>query len=403
MGVESYSWKNFYIKRGTQAAVLVYLIASIVSFVYVNCSGQCNGDFSGVRCRLSFEILLFILIGECLPFLLVWLILNRRKNCESIRSIDMNFLYRITIVLLVIHILFKLIWGVGVMGEEKYNASGFTLLMIQILYRFDPIPWAYLYVLNTSRKKNEIVIILLLALRSITSHSLGGFFAIFLLVLVKYYNEIRTFLIRHKVLFIGGIIIVPYIISIGYSFRASLRTESAFQVEGDAGSYSIIYDRLAGRLSSFSNSAYFIEHAPFYKYRVNHLASYFYQKEGLNPAGIHFPGQIAIGSFFRESLGDKRETVSYMLGPVGIFVASYMISMKDFFLNVTTYVFLICALIFLASKLPGRYGKEIGVLLSMTPIVSGNASEFTSSIIALVLMLIIFKMKNLSRRNMLSC
>ena len=376
-----------------QAIFVIFILALVVSFLYVFITGKYNGDFSSYEISINRIILLPIFLLSFLPYWFIWrkYKLYKKKQIRFVSSINVEFLKRITISLLLFRILLLII-GVGALGQT--TTLGWLKTISTIL---NPSLVACIYIVSSTKKRNVCIVVSLILLESVLRHSLGGVFILLLMLLLKYFQELLAYCKKHYIIAIVILLLIPNIVAIGYNFRTYLRHGNNFELRKDKSAISLLCGALAGRLSSYSNTVFIVENAPYFYAHMSVVPSIFYQSLILNQFGIHLVswGETSTLEQFmfevsRDGNRPEGDTTTFMVGTVGMLVLSFMKSPSVFFLNLITMVLIIEIWFKLTMFLRIDFSPELALLFLLFPIVSGVATELFFPIFQIIILYFFF-------------
>ena len=338
-------------------------------------TGQLNGDYLGYEFNLSFLILSIICLISILPFYLLYRFHIRtlvKSDLKLKRVIDFNLFYYFLILILSLNILFTLLFGLGIMTKDAYNAPAQIKWFIQILNRISYVYGTLLYLISC--KKNDLKQIQLIILLLILAYLRAGMGVIFYLIMifsVKYKYEIFIILKKYKSLVIVMLFFIPTSISFLYEFRNSLRDESNHEISHP------ITGMLFGRLSSFSNTAIILDNPAYFLLASKQFNFDFYQKQGLGGViGQDFmPTKRPENIMYEVFNENENQNISYMTGIPGILILSFFVSPILFLVNLITIIFLVRITYFFFIKINLENSKSLAFILLCYVLMSGVSNE----------------------------
>ncbi|OUP07945.1 hypothetical protein B5F34_10265 [Mediterranea sp. An20] len=377
---------------GAKLVLFVYLLAIGLSYFYTIVYKVYNGDFISKDVLFSNHILLLIAILTALPYLFVYKLYKRYRKKELQDCLPMEFnimlLRNITWGLLLLSIIL-LLTGYGQMGTstgiDGSILSYFRAAVSKLLVR----PWVIAFLLLSQKRKNIIITTILFLIQSLLAHSLGGCFQLFLILLLRLGDNFINIVKRYFVFILIILLTFPAIISFAYDFRAQLReNEMSEETKTD-----IIFGKLCGRISSFSNSAYILQNSLQVAYDSKDIPFFFYFYDTLRFWGYrHEFGSI--GSYVETAIKhSKMEYNQTMPGVLGIFAISFIKSPYTFIFNLLYTVFLMLMIFKLVRKIFPN-ASNIAFLLIIGFCTSGDISELSNSIYTLIIMWFILSLSN---------
>lgn len=338
---------KFYLKKG-KSILLIGIGATICSYIYVLLTEEFNGDFSGELTKLTPILLFILLLITLLPYLFTLKLFKKYAfyPINTIGKINLKPLKNITWFFILCSILMKLS-GYGVMGggEVGVNFSDPISVIQMLIYKFSNFPWLYIYIFAEKKKKNIIITLCLQAIAVILSHSIGGLYILFLIVFFKF-NFIYINIKKHWLAFCFFLIIFPTIVQFLYNFRTQLRHGRDLE---ETTSTDLIFNRLSGRISSYSNNGFILENVPLVVYIQNRYPNDFLFLDALNFFGIHRANYKSVGKIVEsEIIGHYDSNYSVMAGFGGVLILSAVKSPVVLILNLA----LIALLMWLEFRIP---------------------------------------------------
>lgn len=353
----------------------IFLISIVISYLYSIITGKLNGDFLGYEFNLSFLILTLICLISFLPFYFLHRFHNKivsKSEFKKNRVIDFNLFYYFLLVLLSLNILFTLLFGLGIMTKDAYNAPAQIKWFIQILNRISYIYGTLLYLISS--KKNDfkqIQLIILLLILAYLRAGMGVIFYIIMIYSVKYKSEIIISLKKYKSIVLIMLFFIPTSISFLYEIRNSLRDEITHEVSNP------ITGMLFGRLSSFSNTAIIIDNPAYFLVTSKQFNIDFYQKQGLGGViGQDFmPVKRPENIMYELFNQNENQNISYMTGVPGILILSFFVSPIMFVINLLTIIFLVRITYFFFKKINLENSTSLAFILLSYVLMSGVSNE----------------------------
>lgn len=372
---------NFRPNQPLQARVrLVYYVfvaAAVVSFVYSVLLGQYNGDFFPQPVYLPVGRLLVILVVSVLPLFLAWKITGfvDRTDARRVYVLPSPTLWVLLVVVFGSHIAATVFYGVGVMDREVYEAPALVQPVIQIINRLDPFYVGVFFILSTpKRASTDLVVILLMISLGFLRAGLGSFNYVLIALFIKYSVEIIRLSKQRPWVLIVAAATLPALMSSLYSFRAYLRGD----IEIEIGISDVLFGRLAGRLSSFSNAAYIDQNSSVFVWLSSMLEPLYYVKQGLvtilgsgvgpewTPEKILISGTQYYGGYS-----------TYMTGIPGNLFFAWNVSPLSATLNAFATFVTVVIIIWLPRFLGNGIARAFGIGMLFYPLVSGVANEFS--------------------------
>jgi hypothetical protein len=392
---------------GTTKIVLIIFVAfSVISYLYTLFTGMYNGDYFLKTPLLSNIELLVNLIYTITPFFILFLIYKRYKNKRARYYIYIpKATFGIFITFLIIFELFvTIVYGVGFMGRQTFRTPpGILKLLIQIFNRFNYQMGVCIYIIiNNKRRSGYIIFLMLLVVAiSILRASLGVLAFMGFFILLEYKDTLARIFRKYVLLILIVILIVPQIAGQLYGLRDILRntrTMSSIITPTD-----IIFGKLVGRLSSFSNSAYILENKQKMTATTNNFSLLQYPIETLD---AFYNTQKEENESYRhimlDSLGLYYSVANFsvMASTQGVMLLGLYQSFLVFLINLMT-LFLIINLAFnLVTMLGNEKLKDLIFIYFCLRIVSGAASEYMGILVYLMMYIMLFLIINSLRLNL---
>ena len=359
----------------------LFLWATVGSFLYCLVLGQFNGDFFPLPVYLSSTALLVVLASCLLPYLSAWNLSAflerfppRHRFIPSQRAL-LAFL----ILGFGAHILATLIFRVGVLDAEVYSAPAIVRPFIQILNRLDPFYLGAFFILATPKKwQTDILAISLMLATSLLRAGLGAFAYVFIAISIKYRRQLLAMMRRYPWLVSISCLGIPYLISVLYAIRGSLRGDATF----DYSLSDLLFGRLIGRLSAFSNVAYIHQDSQSFMYNARMLDPLYYVKQ----SATSLLGSSVSPSITPEQLLISGNTAyfgysTFMTGVPGNLMMSWYVSPAIFVLNLVLIIAMVFAVLWCSRYLGGGVARTFGLGMLFYPLTSGVASEFSSLVL----------------------
>ncbi len=376
----------------SNAVMYVFIGSSALSFFYTLVYQKYNGDFLGSQAYMGSYLLVMNVLLALVPFPILWKLYSwfKLRQPNFAKPHWYGLFVGLTFTMLIWNIFITYFYGVGVASAEVFDAPIAMKVIIQITIRFN-IFWAvYLLVLMTPKKSVlDILIILLVITLSLMRSSIGVFLFIPMILTVKYYDEFLRFYRKNRLL--SGFLIGLTLISIHplYDARSTLRGSDVEEMS----SGEFLLGRLAGRLSSFSNSAVIIENTPFFFIQTLKFDDLFLQKQVLSGflTSSFLPDNVPEVELFKlNNPGDDLIAASYMAGINGVLYLSLFKSIYVLIINVFTYLMLMLAIMWVGSTLRVRGALEMTFIVMLYLVTSGVGNELGAALLSLLIFSFIF-------------
>lgn len=385
--------ENSIYKLGCKHITYFYIIACILSFIYCIITGTYNGDFINKDINLNRETLLIILLCTIIPYIYIYKVYKNTKNAENLieNKWNINFLRNITWLLIILRI-FISFTGYGRMGSESVATSLDVLSILRaIIFKIGINPILTIYLLSTKSKKNTFYTSIIYLIQTVCYHSLSGFVYISFIIYIKYQNEIISFIKKHFIITIVLICTIPTCVVTAYNIRSELRNGTTMS---ETKQTDIIFGKLCGRLSSYSNGAYILEKSLKIYNDSKDIPPFFYFIETLHYWGYRTEFK-SIGSYINLEIKNfKNENLSVMPSVVGILIISFIISPKICLFNLILIIIYIQLIFWLVKKMRLKNASEIAFLLTINFATSGDITELSNSFYILILTFIILNSIN---------
>lgn len=350
-----------------------------INFLYCLYSGQYTGDYLGVSIGINFSVLFIVYLLSLMPFFILWKIYVhfKRKSTKEQKLIRVNksFFCKFVYFIFAWQIFVSLFFGVGVLGDDPYQAPAAVKIFIQIFNRFPVTLMAIFYIAlhgkDDLRAFFKMVVLLIIA--GISKHSISApIFAIYLFIV--FWGNLFVFWIRKYFLLIClSCLLLPTVVSSIYTLRDTLREKENV---ASLSTEKMIFGKFFGRLSTYSNFAFIVENRPYFAITSLELDKYYYQRQALSGTiGMQFAPEITPEKVLFNSLGDGSPNVSYACGVGGNLLMSLLKSSTIFLLNFCTLILLLILTFFLIEKIDISNKFEIALLLQMGPMMSGVVNE----------------------------
>lgn len=382
-------------RKSVRHIYLFFVIAAVLSFLYATVKNRLNGDFLGVEVTLPFWLLLLNLIFSILPFFFTWrvyLYFNKRAVRRRI-TIPITFFGYFLVGLIIWNAIVTIIFGVGIMGATPYEAPPIFKPIIQIMNRFNAYYGVFLYFLVVPKKnKTQFILVIMALVLAYLRAGLGLFLYLAMFGYLKYFIEISSFIKKQKMVVITLLCLFPILFTGLYELRNTLRNQESKEAITDP-----ILGVLVGRLSSFSDSAFILQEAPYFFLGAKNLDSFYFQKQALG--GVisqdfmpEIRPEIMLFKFYYE---DSEDNVAYMAGTQGNLYLSLFHSGFTFFLNLTTIILFIYITFYVFRLLRFNYSNEMAFILLLYVLMSGVSNEYAFLIFSIFIYLFLFLIVNL--------
>lgn len=384
--------------KSSKHLYVFFIFTAFSSFLYALFKGRLNGDFLGVEVTLPFWILLLNLFFTILPFLFTWKIyLYFKKKKQKYKVTIPTFFFGYFLVFIIVwNVIVTILYGVGVMAAPPYEAPVFIKPIIQIMNRFNYFYGVFIYVLLVpKRNKLQFLLVVMLLILAYLRAGLGVFMYLGMLFYIKYFVEINRIIKKYKILVICIIFAFPVFVSTMYELRNVLRNQNDTEIGGD-----LIFGVLMGRLSSFSDSAFILQEAPYFILNAQQLDPYYFQKQALG--GVvsmnYMPDVRPESMLFKFYYESSEDNVTYMAGTQGNLYISIFHSIPTFLLNFGTIIFYIFSTFYLFRFLRFDYANELAFMLLLYVLMSGVSNEYAFLIFSIFVYLVLFLVVNFIKR-----
>lgn len=375
-----------------------FVFTAISSFIYAIIKGRLNGDFLGVFVTLPFWVLLLNLFFTILPFIFTWkvyLFFKKRKR-KYLVTIPTTFFGCFLFFIIVWNAIVTILYGVGVMAAPPYEAPELIKPVIQVMNRFNYLYGVFIYVLLVPKKnKLQFILVFMLLVLAYLRAGLGVFMYLAMLFYIKYFVEINRIIKKYKILVICIIFAFPVFVSTMYELRNVLRNQNDTEIGGD-----LIFGVLMGRLSSFSDSAFILQEAPYFILNAQQLDPYYFQKQALGGVvSMNYMPEVRPESMlFKFYYESSEDNVTYMAGTQGNLYISLFHSTSTFLLNFLTVIFYIFSTFYLFRFLRFDYANELAFMLLLYVLMSGVSNEYAFLIFSIFVYLVLFLVINFIKR-----
>lgn len=367
------------------------LLYNTITYLYCLYSGDFTGDYLGVSINNNY-ILTFSYICSFIPYIILWNIYRRYKKSECkthVRvHVNLSFLKWFIYFLFFWHILVTLLFGVGQLGDDAYQAPTFIKVFIQLFNRFPVHLVGALYIALCDERKRFhefIKIALLIIIIGLARKSISSPIFVFYIYLIFYGDKFLIWAKKNLILLSIIMVLSPYLIGGVYSFRDSLRGKENMV---ELSSSQLVFGKFFGRLSSLSDTGFIMENLPYFAIQAQELDFYYYQRQVLSGTlGMSFAPDLTPERVLYNSLGDGSPNISYMCGVTGNMVLAFLKSPYMLVLNLASFILLLMITFHLAQRLSIPCNSELALLFLISPVMSGVANE--CAFISIVLLLFI--------------
>lgn len=313
------------------------------------------------------------------------------------QNIRIAHIKQVFILLAVWQIFVTTYWGVGKMGNEVYSAPLIATAIIVITNR---IPLSFLcsiLLLSNYPKILRFSFFAITLFVTILKNSLGNFFLLSLIYVLGNITDVVKFIRKHFIIAIIAVLFFPSIASSLYMIRDAGRNNSMtieeFRELPNVTLDEIIFGKLLGRLSTFSNLAVIIQEPDYFKNTAPQLNLFYPINMALWVVlGNHFRPDCYPEKIMVNFLGDAADDISFMAGLPGLLIISYYKSLVTLIFVVIVFVIL-CILMFkICRLLPVNNSNEFATINLLIMIYSGTFTSFFSFILCFILFILIIKL-----------
>lgn len=300
-----------------------------------------------------------------------------------------DYLYFFSIGLTLWNILITMLFGVGIMGAEIYEAPLILKPFIQLSLRLNHLYVALLALFAIKSKKKFLVLIALLLCCGYLRAGLGVIFYIGFAIIIRFWPWIRNFVRRFPLVIVISFFLLPIVVSALYDFRSSIRNldESTKELS----SLELLVGKLGGRMSSFSNLAVIAQEPVFFILGSTDLNDHYFARQAVNAvvpafAFRKFPEVLPLNLLGVQS---DDSLVSYMLSLPGNLAISAFKGWPSLLSAILTLIFCVFGSFYLYKLTLTPYSLECAFLILVYPSVSGVANEFSTIFFSHFLFLLI--------------
>jgi hypothetical protein len=302
------------------------------------------------------------------------------------------------IFLLFFELLVTVLYGVGFMGRQRFPVPpGGLRFLIQVLNRFNYVMGVFIFIIVNDKSGNKfnIFLLILVILISILRASLGILVFIVFFSFLLYKKRILRYFRKYFFLLLIILLLLPQIVYRLYGLRDILRNTST--LTSMITPTDIIFGRLIGRLSSFSNSAYILENKRDMTTIISRFSLFQYPKETLDAFyNVEKKDKQSYRHIMLDSIGRYYSIVGFslMTSTQGVLLLSSFYSPLVFLINLVTVILIVNITFLLVSKLQNDKIMDMLFLYLCFPVLSGTASGYLSVFVYLLMYVILFLIFN---------
>lgn len=357
--------------------ISLFVFATIASWAYCMSTDNFNGDFWPRGITVSQSMLLIALIAALTPYIIAWRIDKYFAARASRLKKVVVPKWLLEVLLLGVfswHIGVTIVFDVGVMNQDFYNAPNWIKPLIQIGNRIEPFFIGVFYILAGPKKLiSDSKAIVLMIILGLLRAGLGVFAYIIIALTIKYRVEFFRFIKRRLPILVLLLIISPYVVSTLYDFRSLLRGEAEVALAAS----DLIVAKLAGRLSSYSNLVYIIQESADFESATQSLPAFYYP--------LQIAGSIIAGSFTPPVTPEKLlidvnlfydGNSTYMAGVPGNLLLAWFVSPLVAAINLGLMVAMVVATLKISHRFGNGSASSLGIGMLLYPLTSGVSYEF---------------------------
>lgn len=265
-------------------------------------------------------------------------------------------------------------FNVGVTSQAFYEAPGWIKPLIQIGNRIDPAFVCVFYILASSKRPiSDLKASLLMVTLGFLRAGMGAFFYIIIALIIKYRLEWVKIIRRYLLVVVLLLLATPFLLSALYDFRALLRGDAVAELA----LFDLVFAKIAGRLSSYSNFLYILQEAAEFQSAALSLSAFYYP---LQIAGGIFAGSLAPVLTPEKLLIDVNLFYdghsTYMAGVLGNLLLAWFISPLVAILNLALMLFMIVLILKVSYRFGNGSASSVGFGMLLYPLTSGVSYEF---------------------------
>ncbi|GHV42924.1 hypothetical protein AGMMS49546_23090 [Spirochaetia bacterium] len=389
----------------TRICLFIFVLCSILSYLYVCIYGSYNGDFLGKPSSLKNNILLLNLLITILPFFAVYYVFHWcvRIPVKHKISIPVKEFGVFLFFFLIFKVITTKIYAVGVLSEDLYSAPLWILPFIKISNKIDPVFGVCIYSLVVSKKSKLLPILYILILFiSILQHSIFVLFTFFVLYIIKHSKNLSLIIKKQFPILLLLLLFSPKIVGSIYSYRSELRGEADITAAIKMSGPILLHGKLIGRLSSFSDSAIIIEDKTTITRIVKeHFFTFMYPIESLSVfiGGPFEKWNYSYPRIVLQSQGYYNKKVTYFLGIQGALMVGLYYSPLAFLVNIITIFFFWFIVFRIIMLLPYEGLPEIIFFFILTGVMSGLSVNPMGLFMNIFCCIIVFLIINCLKKN----
>lgn len=376
--------------------LLFYLLMLLLSITYVFVTRELNGDFLGVPLSISFLDFGLVSVMSLAPYLVGYQIYKWFTRSAPAPNVNVsNSMLGITFFAVTLWFIFLAVqYGVGVLGTNIFEPPpGFLQLVIQITNRINPFYLGAFFIVGYQGSKKTVGVgILLLVTLGLLRAGLGVFVYVLLALIIRNHKIFLEGLRRHFFKFVLALGIIPVAasgISQLYELRSELRDTQS--LTSDLSGTEVVAGRLAGRLSSVSNTAFIFQTSNLFQSYARTLDPWYFQRQALAPLfGVGIVPENTPERLLINAEGGNLFDVSFMTGVPGNLMLSWFINPLVTLTNIVTIILTVWLSFFFANRLNIPYRNEVCFMLTLYPLTSGVANEFTFIPVTMFALIILF-------------
>jgi hypothetical protein len=385
--------------EAARLCLLIYLATLFTSVAYILLKGELNGDFYGVPILIGGGEFAFVTLISVIPYFIgyqAYRLFSRSAPRPTVRV--GNSLLGITFFLVTLwFILLAIKYDVGVLGREIYDAPDLIKPIIQVTNRINPFYLGVFFIVGYRGPKKVIAFgILLLITLGILRAGLGVFMYVLLALAIRNHDSIRLALRRNLPKLLLAVFLFPLAVSELYTLRSELRESQ--DVSAELSALEVITARLAGRLSSLSNTVFIFQESVQFRSDVSSLSPWYFQRQTLAPLlGVGIVPEVIPERLLINVNGSNLFDVSFMTGVPGNLTMAWFIHPSIALMNALTMMMMIWLSFYFANKLDLPYRNEVCFMLLLYPLTSGVGNEFSFIAVSMLALIVLFKLLRLVR------
>lgn len=374
-------------KKSVSIILIACGLFNVISFVYALRHGKYNGDYNNVSVELNFFALLLVLIFSTLPYFVLYrcYIHYKKKNIKTHIKLSTDILLLSFFVLWLWNMGITIMYGVGKMAVDVYQAPPILTFIIQITNRLNITILAVWAIFKTKSSRNSLIIVILAFILSLARNSLGSGLLLLFVLYVKYAKKINAFIRQHFIVVYICLFLSPYIVSTLYKVRDERRGVIYNEENYFVSSEQLICGKLIGRLSSFSNLCVIIQEPAYFIIGSRDMPLLYGIQQILSSVlGTKFAPEIFPEKLMIKYVDDNASNITFMAGVPGNLLLALFKSLTSFVINLMIYMFAILYLFRLSKYVNIQYSNEFALLLLIAPLTSGVISECVGVSISLL-------------------